>query len=109
MQAGVTAPQARGMPDTGDCMGVEHRLDVRNMEAPEPLLLVLAELESLVPGDFLRILVNRDPVLLYPLLESRDFHCARQIGTDGSHVILIWRRGDIAAEQAACAVADVDD
>jgi TusA-related sulfurtransferase len=82
-------------------MGKEHFLDVRNMELPEPLLRALAELESLSPGDYLHMLSHRDPVLLYPLLASQGFSCTREQQPGGIHEILIWRSGDVAAEQAA--------
>jgi hypothetical protein len=82
-------------------MGAERLLDVRNLEYPEPLLRAIAELESLSPGCYLCMLSHRDPVLLYPMLESQDFSCTRQRGADGIYEILIWRNGDIAAEQAA--------
>jgi len=86
-------------------MGMEHLLDVRNMELPEPLLRALAELESLLPGDYLRMLSHRDPVLLYPLLASQGFSCTREQQPGGIHEILIWRSGDVAAEQAARSLA----
>jgi hypothetical protein len=82
-------------------MGMEHLLDVRNMELPEPLLRALAELESLAPGDYLRMLSHRDPILLYPLLESLGFCYRREQDSAGNYEILIWQRGDAVAEQAA--------
>lgn len=85
----------------GCCMGMEHLLDVRNMELPEPLLRVLPELESLSPGDYLRVLCHRDPVLLYPMLDTQGFSCKRKQDSAGMYEILIWQSGDVAAEQAA--------
>jgi len=85
-------------------MGMEHLLDVRNMELPEPLLRALAELESLSSGDYLRMLSHRDPVLLYPMLASQGFSHTRQQGPGGIYEILIWRAGDATAEQAAHAL-----
>jgi uncharacterized protein (DUF2249 family) len=82
-------------------MGREHLLDVRNMELPEPLLRALAELEALSPGDYLRILSHRDPLLLYPMLESQGFSYNRQRDAAGIYEILVWQSGDVAAEQAA--------
>jgi len=83
-------------------MGTEHLLDVRNMELPEPLLHALAALETLSPGDYLRMLSHRDPVLLYPVLDSQGFRYRRQRGSGGIYEILIWRAGDTAAERSAC-------
>jgi TusA-related sulfurtransferase len=88
-------------------MGTEHLLDVRNMELPAPLLSALAELESLAPGDYLRMLSHRDPTLLYPMLESQGFRYTRQHKSGEIYEILIWRNGDVAAEQAAHALAAV--
>jgi len=85
-------------------MGTEHLLDVRNMELPAPLLSALAELESLAPGDYLRMLSRRDPALLYPMLESQGFSYTRQRNSGEIYEILIWRTGDTAAEQAAHAL-----
>lgn len=82
-------------------MGSEHTLDMRDMELPEPLLRALPELESLLPGDYIRMLSRRDPLLLYPMLESQGFSYTRRRDSEGIYVILIWREGDVAAEQAA--------
>lgn len=82
-------------------MVAEHLLDVRNMELPEPLLRAVAALESLPPGDYLRMISHRDPILLYPMLESQDFSYTRRQLSGGIYEILIWRAGDDAAEQAA--------
>jgi TusA-related sulfurtransferase len=82
-------------------MGMEHLLDVRNMEQPEPLLRALAELESIAAGDYLRMLCHRDPVLLYPILQSQGFSYLRQRDSAGIYEILVWHRNDVMAEQAA--------
>ena len=82
-------------------MGMEHLLDVRNMEQPEPLLRALTELESLAAGDYLRMLCHRDPVLLYPMLGMQGFSYKRRRDSAGNYEILVWHRGDLAAEQAA--------
>ena len=51
-------------------MGTERILDVRGLEQPEPLLRALAALDTLGNGEYLRLLSDRDPVLLYPLLDQ---------------------------------------
>jgi TusA-related sulfurtransferase len=86
-------------------MGKEHLLDVRDMESPAPLLAALMELETLAPGDYLRMLSRRDPALLYPMLTSQGFSYTRQRTPGAAYEILIWRAGDVAAEQAARALA----
>jgi TusA-related sulfurtransferase len=82
-------------------MSAERILDVCGLEQPEPLLRALTELESLLPGDYIRMLSHRDPLLLYPMLESQGFSYTRRKDSGSVYEILIWRAGDVAAEQAA--------
>jgi len=82
-------------------MSAERILDLCNLEQPEPLLRALAELESLLPGDYIRMLCHRDPLLLYPMLESQGFSYTRRRDSDNAYEILIWRASDVAAERAA--------
>jgi uncharacterized protein (DUF2249 family) len=49
------------------------RLDVRGLEPPEPMVRVLAQLETLGPGQALEVLHDRRPVFLYPQLDDRGF------------------------------------
>jgi TusA-related sulfurtransferase len=84
-----------------DQMSAERILDVRGLEQPEPLLRALAELESLLPGDYIRMLSHRDPLLLYSMLESQGFSYTRCKDSGSVYEILIWRAGDVAAERAA--------
>ena len=90
-----------GCREFKDQMSAERILDVRGLEQPEPLLRALAELESMLPGDYIRMLSHRDPLLLYPMLESQGFSYTRRNDSGGVYEILIWREGDVAAEQAA--------
>jgi uncharacterized protein (DUF2249 family) len=85
-------------------MGREQLLDVRDMELPEPLMHVLASLEALLPGEYLRILSHRDPLLLYPMLDTQGFKYATHVQETGSIEILVWRTGDVHAEEGAHAV-----
>lgn len=82
-------------------MAEEHLLDMRDLMAPAPLQLALAALELLPAGDYLRLRVNREPVLLYPLLMVQGFtHITRGI-TQEDYEVLIWHANDTQAEQAA--------
>jgi len=49
------------------------RLDVRGLEPPQPMVRVLAELETLGLGETLEVLHNRRPLFLYPQLDDRGF------------------------------------
>lgn len=82
-------------------MAEEHLLDMRDLTAPAPLQLALAALDSLPEGDYLRLRVSREPVLLYPLLLVQGFtHTTRSI-TQEDYEVLIWHANDTQAEQAA--------
>ena len=74
-------------------------LDVRELPPPEPLELVLAEIQSLAPGDWVCLRHRQQPYPLYNLLESGGLawrvHC---IGPRDFQID-IWRLGDTAAEQ----------
>ena len=80
---------------------MEHRVDVSDLEPPEPLERVLEAVERLARGDFVRMLHRREPMLLYPILAERDFAWSTRRGTRSEFEVLIWRSGDAAAERAA--------
>jgi len=46
-------------------------LDVRGLEAPEPLERILGELDSLQSDEQLNVTHWREPLLLYPILMER--------------------------------------
>lgn len=48
-------------------------LDVRGLDAPQPMVRVLAALDTLGPGQRLEILHDRRPLFLYPHVEERGF------------------------------------
>jgi TusA-related sulfurtransferase len=80
-------------------MSRQQLLDVRDLEPPEPLVRVLTATDTLKPGEYLRVLSQRDPVMLYPLLMSQGFEYERVAGSAGVYEILIWRAGDSSAER----------
>ncbi len=81
-------------------------LDVSDLEAPAPLERVLSELEDLAPGEYIRMLHRREPLLLYPILEQRGFAYRAGPGRATAFEILIWRRDDAAAAGACAAGVD---
>jgi uncharacterized protein (DUF2249 family) len=48
-------------------------LDVRGLEPPQPMVLVLERLDTLARGETLEVLHDRRPIFLYPQLEARGF------------------------------------
>jgi uncharacterized protein (DUF2249 family) len=48
-------------------------LDVRGLEPPQPMVLVLERLEALAAGETLEVLHERRPLFLYPQLDARGF------------------------------------
>ena len=52
-------------------------LDVRGLEAPEPLERILGELETLRDDEQLNVTHWREPLLLYPILEEGGWHYSK--------------------------------
>lgn len=66
-------------------------VDARWLEPPEPLELAIAALEQLLPGQKLRLLIHRDPAMLYSLLRDWGYAWHSELQADGTFEILIWR------------------
>ncbi len=66
-------------------------IDVRGLEPPEPMRLVLERLETLAPGQRLEVVHDRRPMLLYPQLEHRGFSHRTDEEPAGVVRIAIWR------------------
>ena len=77
----------------------ERLLDTSDMEAPEPLQQTLSAVDALQVGEYLRLRIRRDPVLLYPLLTVQGFDYLRRINGQ-TYEVIIWRHGDAMAETA---------
>ena len=78
---------------------VEHVLDARDLEPPEPLERALQVSASLGPGEYLRMLLHREPFPLYPLLDQRGFCWHTVCQDENRYNIYVWRRGDKVAER----------
>ena len=74
---------------TRERMAQEQLLDTRRMAMPEPLFAALAALDALAPGACLRLVTEREPLLLYPLLETRGFRYTRLGGGPDGWQLLI--------------------
>lgn len=85
--------------------GGEQLLDVTGLEPPEPLARALQALEHLSPGQYLRLLLRREPFPLYALLDEDGFlHLGRR-GERAPYEVFVWRRGDAVAEAAVGEIA----
>ncbi|MBI1424842.1 MAG: DUF2249 domain-containing protein [Gammaproteobacteria bacterium] len=84
-------------------MGREHLLDLSKLAPPEPLQQAVSALDALADGEYLRLLLNRDPIYLYPILVLQGFEHEKRAGTQSIFELLIWHKGDEKARQAALA------
>jgi uncharacterized protein (DUF2249 family) len=48
----------------------ELRIDARALEPPQPFELAIAAMERLQPGQRIRLLLHREPIPLYSLLDT---------------------------------------
>jgi hypothetical protein len=76
----------------------ERLVDARWLEPPEPFELTLAALEVLEPGEHLRLLIHREPLLLFPILQEWGYGYRTHACDDGTYEILIWRKGQAAPD-----------
>ena len=84
-------------------MGREHLLDLSKLEPPEPLQQAVNALDALAEGEYLRLLLNRDPIYLYPILVLQGFEHEKRAGTQSTFELLIWHKNDDNARAAAFA------
>jgi len=69
----------------------EVRLDVRNLEPPEPMVHTLEALESLPSGSVLLQINSRVPQFLLPILRERGFHFTIDKTRPDEVQVSIWR------------------
>ncbi len=72
--------------------GEIREIDVRGLEAPEPLERVMEAVESMAYGDVVRVKHHREPLILFDVLAERGFvHRSKQLGPE-EWEIRIWRK-----------------
>jgi len=64
-------------------------LDARGLQPPEPLERVLDALDEVTPGKRLRMLVDREPLPLYRILERNGLRYRSTVRDDGSFEVAI--------------------
>lgn len=88
----ATAPGAAGRAPAGRAPAAL-TLDVRGLEPPQPMVLVLEQLDRLGAADTLLVLHERRPLFLYPQLEARGFAHETREAAPGLVEIRIRRGG----------------
>ena len=76
-------------------------LDVSELAAPEPLERVLAALQTLTRGAYLRVVHRRQPQCLFGILDGMGFRHAWRLDAESRVQIWIWRGDDVDAQRAA--------
>lgn len=88
-------PLTEGTPaparSCGDTSRDEVEVDARGLMPPEPLMRILAALESLPAGRRLRAITDREPCHLFGEAEHRGFRHASNAQPDGSWVTVLER------------------
>jgi uncharacterized protein (DUF2249 family) len=64
-------------------------IDARRLPPPEPMELTLAALDDLVPGGEIVLLLYREPVPLYGILEQNGCTHETELAPDGTFTIRI--------------------
>lgn len=67
-------------------------LDLRGLEPPEPMERVLHALAELLPGQQVRLLIERVPHPLFRILERNDYRHALSEPAPGLYEVLITQR-----------------
>jgi len=76
---------------TESIRAVEQEIDARGLEPPEPLMLVLDALATLPKNACLRLLIHREPLPLYSLLQMEGWHYVTHPLGESEFEILITR------------------
>lgn len=69
-------------------------LDVRGLEAPEPLVRVLEALDTMPPGGSVRVKIDCQPKPLYRILDRNGYLHEEHPGTESLLEIEIRKAGD---------------
>lgn len=67
-------------------------IDARYLEPPEPFVLAMEAIDTLLPAEQLRLLLFREPFPLYQVLDAHGFGRRTSLMSDGTYEILIWKR-----------------
>ncbi|NLY64046.1 MAG: DUF2249 domain-containing protein [Alcaligenaceae bacterium] len=74
-------------------MNEDIQLDARSLPPPEPMERVLELLPQIDDGKRLRLLIDREPLPLFRILESEQFEYSIRKQPDYSYEVMIWKKG----------------
>ena len=66
-------------------------IDARELEPPEPFVQTMAALDTLAPGQKLRLILPREPYPLYRALELNGVAWRSELNASGCFEIVMWR------------------
>lgn len=70
-----------------------HYLELSELDPPEPMVRILAQLEEMAEGEVLFALLAREPLLLFPELSARGHAWAGDFDASGTNYRLMVRAG----------------
>lgn len=70
-------------------------LDVCGLEPPEPLERVLDALSRMESGQRLRMIIGREPIPLYQILQRNNYNYQTRCRDDYLYEVLIWEKDKI--------------
>ncbi|GMW07625.1 MAG: hypothetical protein AMXMBFR8_24210 [Nevskiales bacterium] len=80
--------------DTGHWPAPAREMDNRDLEPPEPMVRILAALETMKPGEVLSALLCREPMFLLPELARRGHAWRGAFESDGTTYKIVVRVGE---------------
>lgn len=82
---------------------MDHLIDARWLPPPEPMERVLDRLETLPPGDRIRLLIHREPYLLLSALREWGYDYQMTSCGDGCYEVNIWQVAATLRKQSPAA------
>ena len=92
-QSGPEAANTSRADDPDSWSDPVHYLDCTDMDPPEPMAKILAQLEAMAEGEVMFALLGREPVFLFPELLSRGHAWVGDLDAEGTSYRLMIRAG----------------
>ena len=94
-ETGLVVSEGAASPDVWPDPAIE--LDLTDLAPPEPMVRILAAVESMSEGEVLFALLAREPLFLYPELAIRNHQWAGNFDEDGAIFRIMIRAGGRAS------------